>query len=239
MRSAASTALLVGALLTSCGDEAVTPEESGDPGPTASQFSSAPSEAEVAWLTEIPEGIPLDNGLPRADGDFTLQGIASEADRQVLNLCGDLRLDEGSVAIGGWRAAGPEYGDVHQLRLYESDTAAHQALASVVERMRTCKQDRLGTSTTLFERRDSAVDGSEEGVSIVETYASGGMSMLGAQFFELARVGNALLLTVNGGEYSPGPILDDAIAEHARTHVASIVRAMCVFAAEPCGIDAH
>jgi hypothetical protein len=227
MRWAASTAVLVVTVLAACGEQTVAPEAGDD----------RPPEAVVTWVAEIPDDIPLDKGLPRSDGDFTLQRIASEADRQVLNLCGELRLVEGSVAIGGWRASGPEYGETHQLRLYESDTAAHQAFASVVERMGTCTRDRLGTSTTLFELRDSAVDESEEGISIVETYESDGMSMLGAQFFELARVGNALLVTANSGEYSPGPILDDAIVEHARTHAAPIVEAMCVFAAEPCATE--
>jgi hypothetical protein len=224
-------AALVG-LLTACGDATSVPrtDRATISSETAS-LSSAPSPSVTAdpssWVTAIPATAPLDVGLPEDGGDFSVTRIRTEPDAVVLDLCGEVPISAHTVDLAGWRATGPEYEDVRQLRLYTSDNEARAAYAAVMERLPSCATKRH------LERRRSTLEG-DESATVVETYESPvGSPALGATFHEVVRIGNALLVTLSYGEWEPTTNLDGGIATHAR-EVTPIVDAMCVFAAKAC-----
>ena len=171
--------------------------------------------------------MPLDVGLPEDGGDFSVRRIRTETDAVTLDLCGSVPISGNTVDLAGWRATGPEYEEVRQLRLYTSDIEARTAYAAVMERVPSCATERH------LEQQRSALVG-DESATVVETYESPeGWPALGATFHEVVRIGNAVLVTRSYGEWEPTTNLDGGIATHAR-EVTPIVDAMCVFAAKAC-----
>lgn len=223
-RSTASLAL-ASVLLVACGQATSTPV-ADDSEPTPSPTSSTPSPS-TAVLTAVPEDIPLDVALPRPGSDITIRAYDDEPDSAVLDLCGPVPLDMGSIDLAGVAASGPEYAESRDLRLYETEEAAAEVIASVIGRLRRCMEETGHDAERVLERRESALAG-DEAVTIVETYRYDGLPTLGATFREVVRVGNAVLLTTSYGEWDPQQNLDDGIGEHA-TDVAPIVAAMSVF----------
>ncbi len=226
----AAYAAVVG-LLTACGD--ATSVAKTDPAPTSSDTpspSTSPSASVTApssWVTAIPVTVPLDVGLPEDGGDFSVTPIRAEPDAVTLDLCGSVPISADTVDLAGWRATGPEYEEVRQLRVYTSDIEARAAFAAVIARVPSCATERH------LEQQRSALVG-DESVTVVETYESPeGLPALGATFHEVVRIGNALLVTRSYGEWEPSTNLDGGIATHAR-EVTPIVDAMCVFAPKGC-----
>ena len=182
------------------------------------------------WLTEIPTGIALDVALPEDGGDFTRgrSGIRFEF-CEVQGFVAEAVLDRATVS-----ASGPEYGESRDLRVFASDRAAHRFLGHVVSVVQACPEPRSDGTTWRHELRSSHVGGDASFTVVQSFFTQDGLPVLGASFWEVVRVGNAVLLTATGGEYEPTTTLDRGIRHHA-ADVAPIVEAMCVFAARPCG----
>ena len=223
--STASVAL-VSLLLAACGAE-TSATSADDPPSTAPTSSPTVTPEPTRWLTTVPDALPLAVGLPDDGGDFSVTRIRAENEAVAVDVCGSVDMSGDTLDIAGWRATGPEYEEVRQLRLYASDVEARTAFRAVVGRVPSCAAERQ------VEQRPSNLSG-DDSVTVVETYRSpDGLPTPGATFLELVRVGNAVLLTKSYGEWVPGTILDAGIKAHAR-QVTSVVDAMCVFAADPC-----
>jgi hypothetical protein len=102
-----------------------------------------------------------------------------------------------------------------------------QARRAVVD----CPEDQHDTTVWLHEV--TRADLGDESLRIVRTYETEGRVSLGATFWHVVRVGNAVLVTARSGEYLPGDTLGQGIAQHERT-IAPIVDAMCEFSADGC-----
>lgn len=132
-------------------------------------------------------------------------------------------------------ATGPEYGDRRDLRVFRDDRAAHGFLRAAADSVESCLRERHGT--TLWIHSVAGVAGvGEEAVRLVQTYETDGMVNAGATWWNVVRVGNAVLVTATGGEYLPGETLGQGIREHDRL-LAPILGSMCVFSASGCGAD--
>lgn len=245
-RSRPAAALVVVALaLAGCSAEPA-PRPAGPPAtptaPASPTGTPAPSPSYVLepfepaayddWLTAVPEGPRdrLDVALPEAGGDFTRgrSGVRTE-------LCGVAVFRTGRpVDRATVSASGPEYVESRDLRLFADDRAAHRFVAAIHAAVAVCPDDRAPGSTWLNELRRSWLVADESFTAVRAHYTFDDLPVLGGDFWEVARVGNAVLLTATGGEYDPSTSLDPGIRRHA-AEVAGIVEAMCVFAADPCG----
>lgn len=179
------------------------------------------------WRTTIPVGLVVSEGLPEAGGDFE-----RSAEPVTEAFCGTDAFPVGEVTDArSDGATGPEFDDHRDLRVYADDAAAHALLVGAREAVRECAEDKRGATLWLSEAADA--DLGEEALRVVRTYETDGRVNLGATFWHLVRVGNAVLVTARSGEYLPGDTLGQGIAQHELT-IAPIVDAMCAFGAEGC-----
>ena len=225
---------LASLLLVACGQATSAPAaDDPEPMPSATPSTSPSPTEDAAWLTTIPDDIPLDVELPPHGSEFALREVASEPDSPGIDWCGPIpTLAASRTDIAGWSATGPEYAEWRVLRVYESDEAARTATTLLTEHAAACHGEEQDDSASLLGRRPSALPG-DESFTVVQTYQYNGLPTLGATFWEVVQVGKALLLTGTYGEYDPTTSLDSGIRHHAK-EVAPIVDALCVFDADPC-----
>ena len=150
-----------------------------------------------------------------------------------MRLCGaELFPTTGILDRRAVSSTGPEYGEIRDLRLFADDREAHRFLTEIRRAVAACPEQDVGGTIWRHRLRASGVSG-QETLTAVQTFETDGVVPPGANWWEVARVGNAVLLTGTGGEWPPGRPLDRAIREHARG-VSPVVRSMCVFAADGC-----
>lgn len=179
------------------------------------------------WLTEVPAGFDLAHGLPGDGGD--LQRVERSVE---VELCGTEWLEPGAgteaLRVG---ATGPEYADLRDLRLFTTDRAAHRYLSRASDVATGCPQEEHGATVWSHAVADPGLG--QESLRVVRTYETDGMINAGADWWDVVRVGNAVLVTGYGGEYLPGETLGSGIAARQRT-LTPIVDRMCVFSAAGC-----
>ncbi|HEX6150045.1 hypothetical protein [Nocardioides sp.] len=201
------------------------------PGPSTSPADPFTPAAYDAWAATIPDNLAIAEGLPADGGDFERSHQAV-----IEPFCGrdgDVFPVDGVLDAMHDGAAGPEFADRRSLRLYADDAAAHSLLVAAREAAHTCAREEHGDTLWLIEVADA--DLGEEALRVVRTYETDGLPTLGATFWHLVRVGNAVLVTARSGEYLPGETLGQGIASHART-IAPIIDAMCGFSAVGCAV---
>jgi hypothetical protein len=175
----------------------------------------------VAWVTEIPAGFPLDDGLPRAT-------IRDGYEAQAVDVC------EGV----GWSPETPKAVDVEQaiqteteggwdrtLALLPDQDTAGQALTDLRTRVEACAASTAGKA-----RSTEVVTSETDSFAYVDH-----MSEAGDMFVRrVVQVGNALLLdtTFSMGGGDPAVVQDSVQLTEEKS--APVVDAMCVFAADPC-----
>jgi hypothetical protein len=206
----ALTALLLPvAAAAGCGEEKSPPPAGASKGQDPS-----PSSGMGDWVTEIPDDLRIDAGMPRPEGDFR---PGKESVLAAVELCepgslvaGD-PVDELVVAVSG-----PEYGEFRALRVHDDADAAESAYRTVLARARDCPSRDLPGGTTWLHVVHPGDLGGDRSATVVRTYEQDGMVVLGAEIWQLALVGNALLVTGLGGEYLPGSTLGLGLRENAR-----------------------
>jgi hypothetical protein len=204
--------------------EPTGPSEPSDPALRLPRFAAA---AGHDWVHTVPPGMPLEHALPPSESEDagTVEDLAF---CDVPALRPSHGVDHRTAG-----AAGPEYGELRDLRVFVDDRAAHRYLKRFVEAVTGCPRQRVGGGTTWrHDLLPTDLEG-DEGVTGVQTFEQSGMVVLGANWWEVVRVGNAVLVTATGGEWMPGPRLEAAIRRHARD-VEPLVAAMCAFSEAGC-----
>jgi hypothetical protein len=195
------------------------PEPSYQPEP----FHAA---AHGRWRTTVPPELNVDAELPEPETELSYDGVA-------MRLCGaELFPTTGILDRRAVSSTGPEYAEIRDLRVFADDHAAHRFLVRIRLAVAACPEQNVGGTLWRHLLQPSALGG-QETLTAVQTFETDGVVAPAANWWEVARVGNAVLLTGSGGELMPGRPLDLAIREHARG-VQPIVRSMCVFAAGGC-----
>ena len=247
-RVALATALAA-ALLTACtpGGEPPPAGAPAAPPPASAGPSTEPTTAPPgpgfrlepfhpaaydAWRVRIPRGFPISHDLhphgsefgPRVRpvrGEFCdAEGFGGHAEVDVLR--------DGVV--------GPEYADARELRLFPDDSAAHRFLVVAARTAASCPREVRDGGTRVHDVRP--LRAGEEAVRIVRTYrAADDLPILGATWWDVVRVGNAVLVTSTSGEYAAGETLGLGLREHEQ-RVRRVVDRMCVFSATGCGATA-
>ena len=200
----------------------------------ATQTPSATSSAEAgsAWMATIPQGFPLDEGVPTENpDDGSPVTIERNTNGEIDQLCGepvDLtvdRLDEENAS----------YADSTDMRsralsLYGSDKSAQAALDAVAATVDGCRpqvvEEGSERVTIPFEMAtgDAAIGWTARTRTDGELYPD-------VTVWQVVRVGNALLVSILSQEIGSTPALQ--VRQAAVAEASPVVEAMDVFAGRP------
>lgn len=190
-----------------------TPDSTPDSTPASGEFR-----------TDIPKDFPIDTGLEDTDADSEIVGPSATA-RGVndLELCGTSQLPTGYVGRLAVTYTAPEYGDSRELVTFADAEAAVRYLAALRTAVRDCPEDGLGRTLTEL-KADTGYD------SI--TFALSSREGLGAEVYQVVRVGNGVLLT---DEASHGTLDSARRDAPERTALADkLTPEMCIFTEAGC-----
>ncbi|NYD56118.1 hypothetical protein BKA08_000356 [Nocardioides marinisabuli] len=166
---------------------------------------------------EIPDGFALDAGLV-VDGDSEAVGPAADGDGVDLSaMCSTLRDTWPAEPVDrlAYALAGPESLRVRELATYESVERAAAVLAGVTDAASACSSVGGTRGEPVVWSLLSPADAPDDSVTFAMTMSDGG---IGGAGYQLTRVGNAVLATSWGGEWSTTtvePGADDLTAESA------------------------
>ncbi len=202
------------------------PSVSTEPEPGAPVRLAFTPDRYDGWLNRIPDGLPLAAGLPRPDGDVERSHAPVS-----LQACGREALGKrDAVDSRSVTATGPEFADQHALLLFADDRAAAGYLDRALTRVQGCPTETHGTTTWSLSVRPG-----RSGFLALRTYADGGQVVPGADWWEVSRTGNVVLVTGMGGEYLPDTVRQ-GIRQH-RARLRPLVRSLCAFAPGGCPVD--
>lgn len=212
---AAVTAIGVPVALSQTG-----PDTESDPGLYATQGTDPRA---VEWRTEIPEDFPVLSGLPEENA---YGGAVEARDTYEVQAPGPCRGEAWDVT-GSLDVLQAVFGDTEggidrSLAVFADDAEAAARVDAFAEQAETC---RGGGSTVV----PLVSDLGEQSDVFVNVYDDGT-----ATYYQLVRVGNAVLhttATFNGGG---DPEVLEYTRELEQDRSAPVVSAMCVFAADPC-----
>lgn len=204
--------------------------------PSASSPSTSPATSpgtaftpasKREWTTTAPGDFSVSAGLPQDGGDFERL-----SEPVTWTFC-DTEAFTTGTELDTLRdgATGPEYADRRDLRVFPDDRAAHAFLRQATSSTEGCPEEQHG-ATRWIHTVSPATPG-EESIRIIQTYETEGLPNAGATWWDVVRVGNAVLVTATGGEYVPGETLGQGIRDYQRL-IAPIVSAMCVFSVNGC-----
>lgn len=181
------------------------------------------------WLDAIPALVRVDQGLPAADGD-----IDRGHDAVVGSFCGRAAFPRQDVVDRrSASATGPEYADTRDLRIFTDDRAADSFQRHALRVVRSCAREDHGSTTWSHTVRPSRLgDGA---FTVLRTYRTSGLQNAAADWWEVVRVGNSVLVAATGGEYVPGRDLDRAVLRHGR-ELAPVAAGLCVFTPDGCAV---
>jgi hypothetical protein len=219
------------AVLAARGDEPASETGPSRPEkhPQATMSPDASPAGSEGWRTEIPADVRIDRALPDSENGLVHDRIS----RRVCDV--ELFPTDAVIDARAVTASGHKYAEARELRLFHDDRAAHRFVAHVRGAVTACPTQEVDGTLWQHRLRPSAIGG-EEGVTAVQSFEVGGTVPLGANWWEVARVGNAVLITGTGSELAPGRPLDRAVHAHA-VALRPVVEAMCVFAAPGCSAD--
>ncbi len=199
----------------------------GDAGPDPAR------PAGVDWVTTIPARFPVDDGMGGDSGIPTQVGTDVVSGEQVLpaiNLCGTdvWSPTDAADTLGATWSDRVEGGEQRTLALYADDATAERSLSRVAAAVEGCTPS---GSAAVPAPLDS--DLAEQSTAWVLQYLDSGRPTGDTDVWQVARVGNALLL-----DKTYVPDADPEVSQQTVTllaeRAAGVVDAMCVFAAEGC-----
>lgn len=200
---------------------------SASPAPGAATSPAGPA-GPAAPATTVPAELPLTEGMPANDSGEPIAVGHRGVGMRMLDLCGTRPL-RGLDTTDRLTAtsSGPEYSSTRDLMVFATAGESDALAAEVVAAARACPEEDSGPgSRTLTEVRASSVG--PAAATVVHTYATGDQVGVGAEIIEVVPVGTALLVTSAYAEWTPGPVLDDGIAQGLQA-LAPVLDAMSVF----------
>ena len=210
-----------------CARQPGQPEQSGGPG------------ADGDWLTEIPEGFPLEAGIDTAAPGIGAPEVSPDGPGLGnLELCSRRVWPATSVDRLAAEVPGTESGPGRQreLLLFPSDRAATAAMAALRDQLGACPSETTTDGAIPGEEFEVlhtgypvADPGADESVTWTQAYADGG---IGTEVLQLVRIGNAIAGTRLSSESNKDGVAAQVPALTAESR--GLVRAMCVFAPDPC-----
>lgn len=199
-----------------------------DPAPAPTQTED-PTPAPTTWLTEIPEGFPVTEGM-------TDQGEPTEGDLDAFPLCDTAYPTSRGTAdsVTYFFSDDGESSATRVFQLWPDDAAAQESLSGLVAAIEACPQQPSMGGEDVIETRHLPFDlGGDDSVTFAQQYVADDGLLSQLTTVEVTRVGNAVLVDSNfgnaGGDEAIA-IATEILADNSETTRA----AMCVFAADPC-----
>lgn len=223
--------------------------------PSQGPQSTAPPSGGPAppggWLTEIPAGFALGDGLPEPDGEAGPVKLDGDSRSPwVLDPCRERPEVELRADYLGITQRVPAGFHQRQLAVYWDDETAAEVMAGFAEELQRCpNQQNLdepggGFTEDVWTEYGGDLDSGDESFTIVRHLEQSGMRMTPAVHYAAVRVGNAVLVSAYGAEFGASqPEQIKQALEGPSAAVAAIADRMCVFATDPCaqpveGVDA-
>lgn len=194
--------------------------------------------ASSPWVTEIPAGFSVEQGLPEAGGDVPEWARANGPDVPLSAVaCGGPEDLSATRPVDSQRVevAPPDENAWRHLLLFQDAASAAQALAMLRSSGVVCGELSGATADPMEMRWSVDESGGRPTMLALDglMYASGTeVRVPGRALTRVLRVGNALIVA-RADDASSAVGTDDAASE-LEADVASIAEAMCVFAEEPC-----
>ena len=221
------------AVLTS-GSDSTEPEPA--PAPTSpSVTTDTLVSGEV--LAEIPDSVDLTADMPANESGEPVTATTDGDGVVDLQFCAEqaFPLRDDLVDRLAATAIGPEYASARELRVYGSTEQATAAVDQVVDAAEGCPREDLGEElgNTTWVHAVTPTDLGEASYTVQRTFEDQGAPSIGATWWQVVRVGNAVLATATSGEYAPGPILEDATTDDVEA-LRPLVDQLCPFSADGC-----
>jgi hypothetical protein len=172
--------------------------------------------------TTIPDGYPIDRDLPDYGGDGDVQGPGPEIEGDEFTLCGAVVLPGDVVPIDrlGVRSVAPEFQHLRLVQLSEAPDEAEAVIRQGAEAGADCPRDDLGGGTVAEHVVEPTPLGGG-GVVVLTRYEMDGLPVLGVEQRHLVRLGAAVLMVYESGEYEPRSDLErgwiDELTDVTRT----------------------
>jgi ferredoxin len=209
------------ALMNSGDSDGVQP---APPAPTQTDTSTP------AWLTEIPEGFPVTEGMVTGDG-----GLA-EGGTDALNLCDTAYpTSRGTEVTRTWSYSDDGESYVRRtLQLWRDNVAAYRSVAEVEEAVQACPQQPTPGGEEIIESKLVEFDtGGDASLTFVQQIVGDDGLVSQLTTVQVTQVGNAVLVASSYGAAGGDQAIDIAtkvLASSTETTRA----AMCVFSSDPC-----
>ena len=203
---------------------------SDDPDVQPAPSPSVTEEAEPQWLTEIPAGFPVTEGMVSGPGE------ATEGDLDAFALC-DVAYPTApstSDTVTYFYSGDGESSTTRTLQVWPDDASAEASLDALVAAVQACpQQDTPGGEDRIQSQLVDDQPLGEQSVTFAQQVVADDGLVSQLTSVQATRVGNAVLVSSSygsaGGDEAIG-IATQVLADASETTRG----AMCVFAADPC-----
>lgn len=203
--------------------------------------SEPPVAPPGGWVTTIPDDFPVDTGLPKKDGDTSVQSsdrvstpwFSLPCPSDPATFGSTLPADEKRTDASFVKVSPPAETQARLLAVYADGAAAEAAFEQIGAQGSACGPSPEVEGVTEWrwmvervERPGDATLRMDAGSFVIET----GEPSIHRTLVRVTLVGNALLASVQSDEGVLGTPVDPVIKRHAE-----VVAAMCVFSEAGCG----
>ncbi|MGN6577842.1 MAG: hypothetical protein ACTHKG_19385 [Nocardioides sp.] len=213
----------------------------GDPTPdwTLGPSPSPDDPAPDGQALTVPDGFPLLEGVPDPDADSKRSSEEKLGAPRIFDPChnnADAAVDAGRTDYLRTTQSGPAYSYVREVVVYESSSAANEAMVLAKGELERCPQYLYddGVSRDVWE--PSTVTGDKPPaddviLAVNHGYSDYGITTLATNWMVM-RVGNALLTLAYDGEFGASKESVRSVATDELGSYLAIAPSMCAFADE-------
>lgn len=184
------------------------------------------SVTESPLPTTIPDGAPLDVGLPAENEDGTRVRVTASPGTEPVVACGTSIMGvEDAVDVAGVVYAGGEDYRSRTLVLLDSEAAAQAYVDRIAEDVAACSpRTSDGGANELIEPLEATLGAGSAAFMI--RFENAGSPLTGATTYHVVRVLNSVLVTSAGGETANTPAGLAGAADRAAQDAAQVLAAL-------------
>lgn len=181
-----------------------SPTRPVDPSPTGPAGPS-PSEPAGPRPTVIPPDYRIDRELADYGSDGEVQGPSADIEAEPFQACERTGWPENTVPIDQLGVRSTAAGDIRHIRLvrlYGDAEAADAVVRGLVDVVAGCSGERDGGTVMKYEGEQTTLG--DGGLKVLISFEVDGLPVLGMEQLHAIRVGSAVLIVSESGEYEPG-----------------------------------
>lgn len=215
------------------------PVTTQDPSPSPSGPPPDQGTPRTKQALSVPDGFPLLEGLPAEDADTDRTTVRALDTPRIFDPCHDntdASADNGRTDYRRVVQSGPAYSYQREIVVYESSSAANEAMLVARSELERCPQYAYddGVSRDIWEPspvETAGVPADDAIVSVNHGYSDHGLTTL-ATHWMVMRVGNALVSLAYDGEFGATESQVRAVADSELGAYEALAASMCPFADE-------